>query len=68
MPNLVSPKRVRTHPKETDRFDSVMKKIRVLENKIRSNYEVGDIKMRTTGKASQLIWKRGLLRYESASS
>ena len=58
MPNLALPKKIRTRTQKTKRFDAVMKKIEVLERKIRSNYEVGDIKVRTTGKVSQLIWRR----------
>ena len=58
MPNLVSPKKGRAHAKETERFCSVMKKIENLESKIRSYYTVGNIKVRITGKVSQLIWKR----------
>ena len=35
------------------------------ENKIRSNYEVGEIKVRITGKVNQLIWKRvGFLEFD----
>ena len=58
MPNLVSPKKGRAHAKETERFCSVMKKIENLESKIRSYYTVGNIKVRITGKVSQLIWKK----------
>ena len=44
--------------KQTERFDSVRKKIAFLEKKIRSDHELGDIKVRTTGKFFQLVWKR----------
>ena len=36
MPNLVSSERVRARVKETERFNSVSKKIALLERKIRS--------------------------------
>ena len=58
MSSLDSSKRSRAHVKETKRFNSVKKRIELLEKKIRTRYEVGDIKVRTTGKVSQLIWKR----------
>ena len=58
MSNLVSSERLRTHVKKTERINSVRKRIELLEKKIRSDYEVGDIKVRTTGKLNQLIWKR----------
>ena len=58
MPNLVSPKRERARAKETKRFCSVVKKIEGLESRIRSDYTVSNIKVRVTGKVSQLIWKR----------
>ena len=58
MSSLDSSKRSRAHVKETKRFNSVKKRIELLEKKIRSDYEVGDVKVRTTGKVNQLIWKR----------
>jgi len=57
-PNLAPSKKAVIQAKETERFNSVMKKINLLEKKIRSNYEIGDIRVRTTNRISQLIWKR----------
>ena len=58
MSNLAPPEGARTRIKENERFSSVMKNIGVLESKIRCDHEIGDIKVRTTSKASQFIWKR----------
>ena len=58
MSNLVSSERLRTHVKKTERINFVRKRIELLEKKIRSDYEVGDVKVRTTGKVSQLLWRR----------
>ena len=58
MPDSIPSKKSPPSTKDTKRFDFVMKRIKGLENKIRSNYGVGDIKVRITGKVTQLIWKR----------
>ena len=58
MSNLVPPEGARIRIKENERFNSVMKNIGVLESKIRCDHEIGDIKVRTTSKTSQFIWKR----------
>ena len=51
-------KKVRTRAKQSERFNAIVKRINILERKIRSDYNIGDIKVRTTGKVNQLIWKR----------
>ena len=58
MSDLIASKKSNSPTKEIKRFDFVVKKIKGLENKMRSHYGVGDIKVRITGKATQLIWKR----------
>ena len=40
------------------RLNSVVKNIAALESIMRSSYKVGDIRIRTTGKLIQFIWKR----------
>ena len=47
-----------SHSKENERLNSVIKNIAILESKMRLNYNVGDISVRTTGKVVQFIWKR----------
>ena len=58
MSNLDIFKGTGNRSKRTERFDSVTNKIGILEGKIRSNYDIRDIKVRATSKISQLIWKR----------
>ena len=58
MTNLTTVDKVKTPDKGTIRFNYVMRKIMVLEKKIESKYKVGDIKVRTTGKIRQFIWKK----------
>ena len=58
MLNLVASKNTGVHEKKNRVFIEIGKSIERLESKIRSNHGIGGIKVRTTGKISQLIWKR----------
>ena len=58
MLNLVVSKNIEVRGKKNKVFIETESSIERLENKIRSNHGIGGIKVRTTGKISQLIWKR----------
>ena len=58
MLNLVASKNTGVHEKKNRVFIGIGKSIERLESKIRSNHGIGGIKVRTTGKIRQLIWKR----------
>ena len=58
MKSLVAADKLKTRSILVKRFDYVMEKIILLEKKIETNYVVGDIKVRTTGKTRQLILKK----------
>lgn len=57
-PNLASSASIKKNTKKVLRSSLIIKKIKLLEKKIRSNYGVGDIKVRTTGKVRQFIWRK----------
>ena len=58
MLNLVLSKNIGVQDQTNRVFTQMAKSIERLEDKIRSNHGIGSIKVRTTGRISQLIWKR----------
>ena len=58
MLNLATSRSARIHIKKIKLFNATMNRIENLEDKIRSNYGISDIKIRTTSKVCELIWQR----------
>ena len=55
--NLIA-KKISRPQKINSLTTKVSKSIKLEENKIRSNHRIGSLKIRTTGKIAQLIWRR----------